>query len=135
MFLGFQEWFLRECDKHDVIYAGEIVGNKYIKFLLNMHFGLMLKISSYNEYGSTSKFSSYVMAGLPVFVPKSYKYLSQIVDRYKVGMVYGIPSEIPSLIESSSPKEIKEMALNAYRLGLKLHKGMFFKKTIISALK
>lgn len=135
VFIGPQGWFLRDCGRYDVRYEREITGSKYVEFLLNMHFGLILKVSSYNEYGSTSKFSSYMIVGLPVLVPKDYKYLSQIVDKYKVGIVYETPSEIPGLIENYSPERVKEMSLNAYKLGLKLHRGIFFKRAVISALK
>jgi len=50
------------------------------------HFGLVLKLSWYYEFTSTSKFANHVYAGLPVLVPEEYRYLCSVVKRFGVGL-------------------------------------------------
>ena len=135
IFVGFNGEYINSYGKPNVTYLGGFRGNEYIKVLSESHLGLMLKISAYNEYGTTSKFSSYMLAGLPVLVPRNYIYLSRIVSEFNVGIIYDRPSDIPDAIKSYSSNDFKRMSTNAYRLGLKLCRGLYFKKTILDALK
>ena len=104
------------------------------------HYGLILrdlknpKFTEYHKYGSTSKFSAYMVSGLPVLVPKTYEYIAQITHKYGVGLIFDSPKDLDSLILSVSEDEYRTMRLNAYDLGEKISHGYFFKKAVSRAI-
>ena len=66
-----------------------VIEQKSLPIIYNRSsFGLVLKASPYYEFGSTSKFPSYIHSGLPVLVPQDYQYLSTIVKKYSVGIIF-----------------------------------------------
>jgi hypothetical protein len=100
------------------------------------HYGLIMrdfnnpKVSEYCNYSTTSKFSAYMVSGLPVIVHQEYEYVSELALKYKVGLVVKKPQDIPDLISSISLKEYESMRKDAYELGTKISNGHFFKKSI-----
>jgi hypothetical protein len=98
-------------------------------------FGLVLKASPYYEFGSTSKFSSYIHSELPVLVPQDYWYLSTIVKKYSVGIIFKDCQDLMNKLSRLSSLDYHLLVENARSLGYKIRKGYFFKKTILKAFK
>lgn len=121
----------------NVVYDGFIPNyQKLTDFLSeNIHFGIIFKESKYNEFGSTSKFSAYMLAGLPVLVQSNFKYLSATVKKYNVGIIFDELENIPEAISNFSDSEIRQMSKNAYNLGTRLKEGWFFTRTITDILR
>lgn len=128
---NFDETILRLRKKLHVTYEGCLIAQDYISFLINKaHFGLVYKLSPYYEFGTTSKFSSYMVAGVPVLVPEDYYYLTKIVQKYNVGIVFKKLEDIPHILENLNTKDMRVLAVNAYTLGQKIKSGYFFKSAI-----
>jgi len=98
------------------------------------HFGLVLKSSWYYEFTSTSKFASYVHAGLPVLVPEEYRYLCSVVERFGVGLCSKDCRDLAERLRDLRPEEYESLRRNAARLGFLLRRGYFFKKALFRAL-
>jgi hypothetical protein len=105
------------------------------RMYLQCRFGLVLKISQYNEFGSTSKFSSYVHAGLPVVVPEEYVYLSGLVKKYRIGIVFKDCLDLINKLKMLTQEEYTKLSANVKRLGAKIRQGYFFKKALLQAFK
>jgi len=99
------------------------------------HFGLVLKCSQYYEFGATSKFSSYLHSGLPVLVPRNYRYLSQIVEKFNVGIVFEDCQDLSEKLKALTPQAYQALSSNAMKLGDKVRRGFFFKRALLKALK
>jgi hypothetical protein len=98
------------------------------------HFGLVLKWTWYNEFGSTSKFSSYVHAGLPVLVLEEYRYLCSVVKRFDVGLCFKDSKDLAERLRDLRSEEYERLRRNAARLGFLLRRGYFFNKALFCAL-
>jgi len=98
------------------------------------HFGLVLKWTWYNEFGTTSKFASYVHAGLPVLVPEEFRYLCSFVKRFGVGLCFKDCIHLAERLRDLRPEEYESLRRNAARLGFLLRRGYFFKKAFFRAL-
>lgn len=132
---NFDGTILRLQKKLRVTYEGCLIAQDYISFLINKaHFGLVYKFSPYYEFGTTSKFSSYMVAGVPALVPEDYYYLTNIVQKYNVGIVFKKLEDIPHILENLNTKDMRVLAVNAYTLGQKIKSGYFFKSAIRKVL-
>jgi len=100
----------------------------------HFHFGLVLKWSWYHEFGTTSKFSSYVHAGLPVLVPEEYRYLCSVVKRFGVGLCFKDCKDLAERLRDLRLEEYERLRRNAARLGFLLRRGYFFKRALFYAL-
>jgi hypothetical protein len=98
------------------------------------HFGLVLKWTWYNEFGTTSKFASYVHAGLPVLVPEEFRYLCSVVKRFGIGLCFKDCKDLSERLRDLRPEEYERLRRNAARLGFLLRRGYFFKKALFRAL-
>jgi len=98
------------------------------------HFGLVLKWSWYNEFGTTSKFSSYIHASLPVLVPEDFRYLCSVVKRFGVGLCFKDCKDLAERLRDLRPEEYERLRRNAARLGFLLRRGYFFKRALFHAL-
>jgi hypothetical protein len=98
-------------------------------------FGLVLKASEYYEFGTISKFSSYLHSGLPVLVPENYFYLASIVRRYSVGIVFKDCKDLLAKLLGLTSRNITSLIYNARLLGYKVKNGYLFKKSLLRALK
>jgi hypothetical protein len=127
-FLGFE-------NKANFRMLNEIAPSALSSLYTMCHFGLVLKCSIYYEFGTTSKFSSYLHSGLPVLVPENYAYLAGLVRKYSCGLVFKNCSDLVNKLNSLSRMEYLLLAKNAHYLGYKIRKGYFFKKTILKILK
>jgi len=106
-----------------------------VKVYSQSHFGLVLKWSQYYEFFSTSKFSSYLHAGLPVVVPEEYMYLSKLVKKYGVGIVFKDCRDLINKLKVLAQEDYVRISINAKRLGIKIRQGYFFKRALFQALK
>ena len=70
------------------------------------HFGLVLKWTWYNEFGTTSKFASYVHAGLSVVVPEEFRYLCSFVNRFGVGLCFKDCIDLAERLRDLRPEEL-----------------------------
>jgi hypothetical protein len=127
-------------DRREVSYAGILSRQDLARHIsAKAHFGIVMYSDSLREYvskyTSTSKFSAYIAAGLPVLVPADYGYLSHIVRKYGVGLVFNSLEELPSLIEHLAWTEYEAIRNRCLELGLKLRKGYFFKSAMNHALR
>ena len=79
------EW-INKLGRGDMVYLGVIPPKDVPKIASEYHFGLLYynpSIEKYLQYGSTSKFSAYMAAGLPVICPSSLSYISYLIQKYK----------------------------------------------------
>ena len=130
------EW-INDLQKKNIQYVGLIPKNKFFNFLSEHHFGLIykeFKTINYYELTSTSKFSAYMVAGLPVLCPSKFSYISHLVGKYKVGLVFESFKDIPKLIDNLSEENYKNLINNCIKLGEKIKKGYFFKKAVRKAM-
>jgi hypothetical protein len=112
-----------------------VVDSAYLSMVYRyFHFGLVLKWTWYYEFVSTSKFSSYVHAGLPVLVPEEYRYLCSVVKRFGVGLCFKDCKDLAERLRDLRPEEYERLRRNAARLGFLLRRGYFFKKALFRAL-
>lgn len=84
----------------------------------------------YANYTSTSKFGTYLVAGLPVLVQSDCAYMTSLVRKYGVGLAFDSLEEIPSLLAGLSQTQYEEMRERCTELGQKLRNGYFFKRAV-----
>lgn len=126
-------------DRSDIIYKGLLGTTEDLARYLSAkaHFGMVASSDSYRkyyEYTSTSKFAAYIAAGVPVLVRADYEYLSSLVRKYGVGLVFGAYEELPSLIRKVTWSEYTVIRDKCLKLGLSLRSGRFFKTAVSHAL-
>jgi hypothetical protein len=126
-FLGFK-------NKGNFQLINEIAPSALSSLYAKCHFGLVLKCSGYYEFGTTSKFSSYLHSGLPVLVPENYAYLAGLVRKYSCGIVFRNCSDLVKKLSSLSKAEYLMLSRNAQLLGYKIRNGYFFKRALLNIL-
>ena len=126
---------LIELKKPNVKKLGEVEQGLLSLILNQSNFGLIIKASQYYEFTSTSKFSSYLHMGLPVLVPQDYVYLSNIIEKYGVGIIFKDCQDLVEKLTSLSSTDYSSLVTNAETLGHKVRNGYFFKKAMLKALK
>ena len=137
LFSGPNMGWINNFDIKNVIYKGLIPSEKFFDFLSEHHFGLIYKEFkgiNYYEYTSTSKFSAYMISGLPVLCPSKFTYISHLVKKYGVGFPFDSFDEIPKIIDNLSELEYIKMRNNCINLGIKIKTGYFFKNAINKVL-
>lgn len=118
-------------------YLGTRVGTEFYQTLSNSDFGILWYSSTLSHYfrlSSSAKFSSYMIAGLPVLVDKHAQWPAELVKKYKVGIVADNFEKL--LYKASNIDEDKylEMRKNALFLGEKIRKGYFIKRALKEAI-
>jgi len=93
------------------------------------------QMKMYCRYSSTSKFSSYVSAGLPVLVPDDYQYITRLVRKYDVGLTFSSLDEVPEILRGLTTAKYQQMRNNCLCLSEKLSNGYFFKRALKLSLK
>ena len=125
---------LVEVVKYNVRKLSE-VEQRYLPVIYgSCDFGLVLKASAYYEFGATSKFSSYLHSGLPVLVPENYFYLTSVVRRYGVGIVFKDCKDLVAKLSSLTPQQYSLLIYNVRLLGYRIKHGYFFKKSLLKTL-
>lgn len=131
------EW-INELSRNDFKYKG-IISPKEVPNILSKqyHFGMInydVPTEKYLEYGSTSKFSAYVAAGLPLLCSKKLSYISFLIQKYRIGLCFESLDNIPNLIAQLSGEEYDLMRKNCLILSEKVRRGHFFKSAVNQAL-
>lgn len=140
VFFGRNGQWISEIGRSNIIYNGTLPSAellaKYIS--ANAHFGIIYydrgETDDYFEYGSTSKFSAYLAAGLPILVHQKHRYINHLTRKYDIGLLFGDISEISDILESLSSNRYLELRRNALKLGNKIRTGYFYKTAINEAL-
>ncbi len=135
------EW-IGYFNRADLQYHGVLSPEELLKKISSTtHFGLIMRnlnnmrLISYHNLGTTSKFSAYTVAGLPILVPKNYSYISKLVRDYGLGYSFDSLEEIPEIVSRSiNSDEYNWIKKNCLDLGDKIQNGFFFKKAINTAL-
>jgi len=137
-FYGKNGQWISKLNQNNIKYKGVFSPDKLPKYISeNSHFGLInykSKVYKYLEYGSTSKFSAFMVAALPVLCPSKITYLSELIDKYQVGLTFDSLEEIPALINSLTNSKYEILRNNCIKLGEKIKDGFFFKNAVNNAL-
>ncbi|MEM1998134.1 MAG: hypothetical protein QXZ27_08860 [Candidatus Bathyarchaeia archaeon] len=136
-FYGMSGDWIRRLNRADFKYMGFISPDEAPKVICNHHFGMINYdplIERYLQYGSTSKFSAYLSAGLPIICSSRFTYLSDLVQKYSVGVLFRSLDEIPEILLKLNRETYGKMRKNSIELGEKVRHGYFLKKAIITAL-
>lgn len=131
------EW-INKLNRKDLIYQGLIPPRDVPKVASEYHFGLINydpSIEKYLRYGSTSKLSAYMAAGVPVICPSKFSYLSYLIEKYKVGLKFNSLDDITTMLAGISEEQYITMKKKSAELGEKIRHGHFFKKAVNSALR
>jgi hypothetical protein len=97
----------------------------------NAHFGIIAAgpgTTKYYDYTSTSKFGSYMCAGVPIIVSSQCRYIASLVRKYEIGIVLDSFGDLPALVRDVSEMEYAGMRNHCLRLGAKIRTGHFFKR-------
>jgi len=125
--------------REDIVYHGYLEGNELFKNLSGRKFGLIYYPASnpaYYSFGSTSRFSAYVVAGLPLLVHIKAKYSAELTREFSLGIIFSEPKQIPWLvITSENSKEYEAFKNNVKNLSDKIRNGYFFKKAMLTILR
>ncbi len=139
-FFGKDGDWLRDLGRKDISSKGFIPQEELAAYLgTSATFGIIdsaadARLDSYHNYGSTSKFSAYMTAGVPVFVTKRYSYICDLVTKYNVGFPFETHEQVAHATAKITHSEYSRLRANCLELGAKLRKGLFFKKAIAEAM-
>jgi len=135
------DW-INDLNRLDINYFGVKTQKETIDYLTyNTHFGLLMrdltneKFNVYHNMTSTSKFGAFMVSGVPILVPAVYEYISSLVTKYQIGIVFKDVSEIPDLVKDCiKTGKYLQLKKNSLELGSKVSNGYFFKTAIKKAL-
>jgi len=136
-FFGINGEWIKTIKRGDIKYCGVLQPEKFMEYISNnAHFGLIFGdlcntyLTNYHNIGTTSKFSAYLAAGVPILSPSCYSYISYLIKKYEIG--YSFPSfdKIPKIIDNLTESEYEDIRNNCSQLGEKIRNGYFFKKTV-----
>ena len=134
-FFGINGEWINNLGREDIKYEGFIPPRNIPSSLQKYHFGMINYESSverYLEYGSTSKFSAYLAAGLPVLCSSSSLIL--LVYKYKIGLSFDSLNSIPDVLMEMNKEAYSMIKENCVKLGEKVRQGYFLKKAVNLAL-
>lgn len=137
-FFGSNGGWINDFGRQDIIYKEFLPTIDFVKYIsTNAHFGIIARNfkNNYYNFTSTSKFSAYLVAGLPILVPSQYTYISSLVKKYEVGFCFSSFTEIPQIIDDLTQPRYNKIRSNCLKLGEKIQNGYFFKKAVGEALK
>jgi hypothetical protein len=120
--------------RNDLVYHGLLSGNELVDEIKQYDFGLVLRnlnegFSEYLRLGSTSKFSLYIAAGLPIVAPEEFSYVARVTKKYGVGLVFQELNEIPAIIDDNR-ENYSKMKEYVTQLQGKVSDGFFFKRAL-----
>jgi len=137
-FTGMNWGWISDLGRSDVVNKGFMSDEGLLCYIsVNADFGIIempLVRKEYSNYGSTSKFGTYVAAGLPILVSSDCTYIASLVRKYGIGLLFNSLSEIPALIQNLSASEYGDMRRHCLELGQKLRTGYFFKQAVTTSL-
>jgi len=125
--------------REDIVYCGYLEGNELFRNLSGRKFGLIYYPASnpaYYSFGSTSRFSAYIAAGLPLLVHEKTKYAAELTRKWGLGIIFSDPKQIPSLLVSGQTcNEYNWIKINVKNLSAKIRNGYFFKTVMLDIIK
>ncbi|MFW9975731.1 MAG: hypothetical protein ACFFDQ_10720 [Candidatus Thorarchaeota archaeon] len=132
-FYGLDGEWIREL-RNDMIYHGQTDYYQIVKEVSKYDFGVVLRnLSSehmkYLSTGSTSRFSLYMAAGIPVLVPSGYSYPANIVKKYGVGVLFDNLEDLPAAIEKGT-NSYTHLLSNVKELQKKVRSGFFIRRAM-----
>ncbi len=101
------------------------------------HWGVVdfsAQMRPYFKYGSTAKFSNYLVAGVPVLVPAALGYVASLVREHGLGLVYDGPESIPGIAKGASRDEYAAMRSRCIAWGKRINSGEFIKGALERAI-
>jgi len=126
------EWLKKQPNVY--LYIGTLPTSYLYNLISNRgDFGLVwhsLNASYYFKFFPSTKFSTYIIAGLPVLVDRHSKSTSEIVKKYKVGITAENLEKLLLKASNISEEEYMKMRENAISLGSKIKRGYFIKKAL-----
>ena len=141
-FFGLDGDWINALERQDMEYCGALQPEELLSHIsTNAHFGLIGRDlnnthqTHYHNLGTTSKFSAYMVAGLPILAPSSYSYISYLTKKYKIGYSFDLLQELPEIVSEVNSDEYGKIRENCLKLGDKIKEGYFFKRAINIALK
>ncbi|MFQ5885467.1 MAG: hypothetical protein ACE5IO_10260, partial [Thermoplasmata archaeon] len=138
-FIGTNGDWLSEINRGDFIYRGFMNPENLLNHISrNAHFGIIGMASDawreYCNYGTTSKFSAYLSAGLPLVVSSEYVYISSLVKKYGIGLLFDSLNDISARVQDLSASDYERMRNRCLRLGERIRTGRFFKRAVSRAM-
>ncbi len=136
-FFGINGEWINNLGREDIKYEGFIPPENIPSFLEKYHFGMIhyeSPVERYLEYGSTSKFSAYLAAGLPVLSSSKLSYISSLISKYKIGFSFDSLDSIPGLLMKMDRESYSMIKENCIKLGEKVRQGYFLKRAVSLAL-
>lgn len=137
-FSGLNGEWINNLGRDNITYRRLIPKESFFDFLSQKDFGIIYREFfdiNYYQFTSTSKFSAYMIAGLPVLCHSKFSYISGLLNKYKVGFPFNSFNEIPRIVNKLTESEYNRVRNNCLKLGEKLQNGYFFKKAVGEALK
>lgn len=138
LFYGVNADWLKKFSRKDVEYVGILPPEELQIEISRYDFGLIIysnEMAPYLKFGTSAKFSTYMVSGLPVLVKSNLEYPSELVKKYNVGWIFEEEKEIPEIVASITEKEYQKVRRNVLNLGEKISSGYFTKKAIKEALR
>lgn len=86
-------------------------------------------LGEYTKINNPSKFSQYIVAGLPVIVWKKAA-IAEVVEKYKLGFTINNLIEINNILDTITEVKYREYMKNVMNLRAKVKEGYHFKKAI-----
>uniref|UniRef100_A0A7C1PDN7 Glucosyltransferase 3-like C-terminal domain-containing protein n=1 Tax=Thermofilum pendens TaxID=2269 RepID=A0A7C1PDN7_THEPE len=125
--------------RRSVKYGGLILNEEeLVRNISHADFGLLYygtRASSYLIFGSSMKFSTYIVSGLPVITTSDAVYPALLVRRYNVGWVISNVEQLGDLLEEIDEVEYNRVRRNVLALSQKIRRGYFFKKALVSSIR
>jgi hypothetical protein len=134
------EW-THELGRKDIVPKGFVSQDELARYIGESgHFGIIdanadPRSDKYHNYGSTSKFSAYMAAGVPIFVTDRYAYICELVNKYHVGFQFKTQEEVADIASRMTNAEYQSLRRNALELGKKVREGYFFKTAVAEAMR
>lgn len=136
LFGKYQPWIGSLHSKSKIRYGGFISNRMELHREISKHdFGILSYSSTilpYLKFTSTSKFSTYIASGVPVIAPIRAKYLSEVINKYNVGITY--KNSLEKAILKITSRKYAKLRQNVLDLAEKIRNGYFFKNAVRQAL-
>jgi len=131
------EWFRKLDFGCSIKYLGVLTGIEFYSALSKVDFGLVWypqHLSGYLKFGSSSKFSSYIVAGLPVLVDVHSRYVAEITKKYNVGIVGKNLLDLFIKAKYIDCDNYYTLRNNVISLGNRIRMGYFIKRALRIAM-
>jgi len=124
---------LNKLKRNDIQYLGILPKKQLLGTLMQFDYGLInygAETSGYFSQVIAGKFTTYLMAGIPILCPAEYTSMALLVKEKQCGTVISKLEEISNIYDKKSTRYIKfkENCLDEYE---KIRRGFHYKQAII----